>query len=216
MPSPLGHALGGIAVAWAADLVPGNRAARSAPAAAPFYARAGGALTLVCAALGAAPDLDLLLGSHVFYVTRHRTATHSVTAVLLVMIVAAAVTGRVTRRNGLSPARVVGMCGAAYASHLLLDWLGIDRNPPSGLQMLWPWSQTWFISGLDIFRQTELRHFFTLSTMRVNALAMASETALLLPLLGALWLVRVKALAALPPQLARRDHPAQQRTLPVL
>jgi membrane-bound metal-dependent hydrolase YbcI (DUF457 family) len=216
MPSPFGHALAGIAVAWVADLIPGQRGTRTSPESAPLVARAGGALTLICAGLAAAPDLDLLLDTPRFYVTAHRTITHSVTAVLLTIIIAAAVTGWVTRRRGISTTRIALMCGAAYASHLLLDWLAIDRNPPSGVQMLWPWSPAWFVSGLDVFPQTELRRFFTAATIRVNIKAMTSEGAILLPLLAALWLVRVKALAGLAPQLARRDHAAQKRARPVL
>src|SRR5471030_1112459 len=84
MPSPIGHALAGIAAAWAVDLVPGDRAWRTAEADAPFYLRAGDGLTLLCAGLGAAPDLDLAFAVH-------RTMTHSVTAVLVVGLVAAAV-----------------------------------------------------------------------------------------------------------------------------
>ena len=53
MPSPLGHALGGIAASWAADLLPGPRAWRTAGRDASFYRRAGGALTLICAGLAA-------------------------------------------------------------------------------------------------------------------------------------------------------------------
>ena len=94
MPSPLGHALGGIAVAWAVDLLPGTPTWRTAGRGESFYRRAGGALTLICAGLAVAPDADLFLSTH-------RTATHSMTAVAMVTIVAAVVTGWVTRRSGL-------------------------------------------------------------------------------------------------------------------
>src|SRR5262249_36043204 len=137
-------------------------------------------------------------------------------AVLFVTIVAAIVTGWVTRKRGPIAARVVLMCGAAYASHLLLDWLGIDRFPPSGLQLLWPFSDRWFISGLDIFEQTERRHLLTLASWRQNGGAFGREAIILLPILVGLWRVRVKALAGLAPQLVRRDHPAQERTRAVL
>jgi membrane-bound metal-dependent hydrolase YbcI (DUF457 family) len=199
MPSPLGHAFGGIAVAWLADLVPRSRAHRPAWDRASFFARAGGPFTLVCAGLAAAPDLDLSF-------VMHRTATHSVTAVALVTIVAALVTGQVTRRQAVL--RIALICGAAYASHLLLDWLGIDNNPPRGIQLLWPFSDEWFISGLDLFIQTERRRFFTWSSVRTNLLAMAWETLILVPVLAAIWLVRVKALAGLPAELPRGDHTA--------
>ena len=45
--------------------------------------------------------------------------------------------------------------------------------------------------------------------IRQNANAIAQEIAILGPTVVALWLVRVKALAGLAPELARRDHPAQ-------
>ena len=49
MPSPFGHSLAGLAVAWAADLLPGERAWRVAPATASWYRRAGNGLTVTCA-----------------------------------------------------------------------------------------------------------------------------------------------------------------------
>jgi membrane-bound metal-dependent hydrolase YbcI (DUF457 family) len=209
MPSPLGHALGGIAVSWAADLMPGRRAWRSAGPAASFYRRAGGALTLSCAGLAMAPDADLLLFAH-------RTATHSLTAVAVVTGIAAVVTGWFTRGTGYPTARVALMCGAAYASHLLLDWFGVDRFPPSGLQVLWPFSDTWFISGVDLFVPTERRELYSFDSLRANALAMASETAMLLPIIVVLWLVRIKTLSRFSAQLTRSDHPAQEGARPVL
>src|SRR5262245_38452581 len=98
MPSPIGHALGGMAVAWAADLVDRRRSSPSVVA--------------VCAGLAMLPDADLVAPG------AHRLATHSVTAAALVFIVAAVVTGKVTRDAVLY--------GLAYASHLLLDWLAAD------------------------------------------------------------------------------------------
>src|SRR5258707_15001054 len=107
MPSPIGHTLAGVATAWAADLVPGDRAWRTAPPTSSIYARAGGTLTLVCGALGAAADLDLLWGGH-------RAHTHSVGAVIFVALFGAAM-GVNERRPGL---RVTLMVAAAYASHI--------------------------------------------------------------------------------------------------
>jgi inner membrane protein len=183
MPSPIGHVLGGVAVVWAADLVERR----------PSSDR----LILAGALLAAAPDLDLL------WPGAHRTATHSLTAVVIVMIIAAAVTGRVTRW------RTTVVCGAAYASHLLLDWLGADNFPPRGIQLWWPFSDAWYISDWDLFRQTARQHFLSLPIIRQNLLAVCQELAILVPLLVAIRLVRVKALAGLSTQLSRRDHTAQ-------
>ena len=193
MPSPIGHALGGVAVAWIADLMPGRAAGGAG------YPAAISRLSLACAGLAALPDADLLLP------IGHRTVTHSLGAVValgLFMIIAAAVTGKVTRRIALT-------CVAAYASHLLLDWLQADPTPPYGLQLLWPISSTWFLSGWNVFRATDRRHFLELTTMKRNAVAVAQELVILGPLVAALWLVRVKALAGLSTELSSRDHPAQ-------
>ena len=104
MPSPVGHALAGVAAAWAADLLPGRRVWRTAAPAAPFrtdfLSGAGGALTLGAAALGVAPDLDLFLA-------QHRAITHSVGAVAAVFIVAAVVTGQVTAKVQSTKYKVV-------------------------------------------------------------------------------------------------------------
>lgn len=175
MPSPIGHALAGVAVAWTGDR----------------------RLTLVCAGLGVLPDIDLL------FPAAHRSYSHSLTAVLVVTIVAAAVTGKVTRW------RTALVCGAAYASHLLLDWLGADTRAPFGIQLLWPLSDRWFISGWDIFRVTTRFEMFTVEAMRRNATAIAQEIAILVPILVIVWLIRVKPAARFPPELSRRDHPAK-------
>lgn len=194
MPSPIGHALAGVAVVWSADLAEGRRSSRG--------------LVLVCAGLGMLPDADLLFPG------AHRTATHSITAAVLMFIVAAAVTGQVTRfrpRRFGSWARLrnATLCCLAYASHLLLDWLGADHFPPFGIQLLWPFSDRWFISNLDLFRQTARRQFLTAPIIRQNAIAVAQEIAILAPILVALWLIRVKALPRLASEPSRRHHPAE-------
>ena len=233
MPSPWGHALAGVAAAWAADLLPGRRLWRMDLPPAPVFTGfvgAGAAMTLCAAALGSAPDLDL-------YLVQHRAITHSLGAVAVVFIVAGVVTGQVTRRvqrsklkgqseahgevqsgtvergavqrEQLGPAwalRVAVICAAAYASHLLLDWLAIDRRIPFGLQVLWPFSDGWYISGLDVFPQTERQNLLSLATLHINLRAMAFETAVMLPVLGLLWLVHVKTVTRLATQAACRHH----------
>ena len=181
MPSPIGHALAGVAVAWSADLL--DRQPSS------------GRLVAVSAALAALPDADLLIPD------AHRMGTHSVFAAALVFIIAAAVTGKVTR--------TAVICGAAYASHLLLDWLGADSAPPRGLQLFWPFTNAWYISDLDVFRQTARLQFLSPPIIRRNAIAVAQELAIMLPIVAALYLVRVKALTGFAPKLSGGDHPAQ-------
>lgn len=199
MPSPFGHSIAGLAVAWAADLVPGDRAWRAVPASASWYRRAGNGLSVACALLAMMPDLDLAF-------MRHRTYTHSVAAVAIVGVLCAAVGYLVAPRHAM---RIGITCATAYASHLLLDWLGVDLYPPPGLQAFWPFDSGWYISGLDLFRQTRRNHLLTWPVFSQNLLAMAQELAILGPIALALWLIRVKALARFAPEQSRRDHPAQ-------
>jgi len=183
MPSPVGHVLGGFATVYACDILQRRRTPDR--------------LLLTCGALAALPDIDLAVRRY------HRMATHSVTAAAVVFIVAAVVTGRVTRW------RTASLCGLAYASHLLLDWLGADHYPPLGLQILWPFSHRWFISGLDVFRETARRNLFSWTTTMQNARTVLQEIAILLPIVMVLWLIRVKAAPRLATEVACRDHAAE-------
>jgi membrane-bound metal-dependent hydrolase YbcI (DUF457 family) len=198
MPSPIGHALAGVLTAWIADIVPGRRAWRAASPTASWLDRAGDGLTLVCAALAAAPDIDLLFAGH-------RTVTHSVGAVVLV----GAAVGVAAARAGRPTLRIACMCAAAYASHLLLDWMAVDQTFPRGLQALWPLSHRWYISGWNLFRPTERRRIFTSAVMTLNAVTIAQELALLAPFIVVAWLIRVKTLARFATEVPCRHHAPQ-------
>ncbi len=194
MPTPFGHALAGVAVAWTSDLVP-PRARRPA-------------LAVTCAALAMVPDVDLVLPA------THRAVTHSIGAVAAVIMIAAAVTGwvRVRSRNGrgLPGAwRVALVCGAAYASHILLDWLGVDRSPPLGIQALWPLKDGWYLSGLDLFAPTERRHLLSVATWLINMKAAGVEALVIGPVLAVVWSIRVKAAPRLATEVSGSHHPAQ-------
>jgi inner membrane protein len=163
MPSPIGHALAGVAVSWAGVPSLDRR------------------VTLAAVSLAVLPDADLLLPGW------HRTVSHSIGAVIVVTIIAAVVTGKVTRQ---SRARIVAVCTAAYASHLVLDWLSVDRTFPYGIQALWPFSDRFYISNWNIFGATARIGLFTAPTMLVNLKAAAQEIAILGPIVLLLWLVR--------------------------
>jgi membrane-bound metal-dependent hydrolase YbcI (DUF457 family) len=178
MPSPIGHLLAGVAAAWAVDLIPGDRVFRAAPAGASWWERAGGGLTAACAALAAAPDLDLVAGIH-------RMATHSVTAALLVAVAA----GLIARGRGRPALRVGLMCGAAYATHLLLDLVAVDQTPPKGIELLWPFSHRWVITNWQVFLPTERRNLLSAYAVLRNVRAGVRELAIMTPVLIALWLV---------------------------
>jgi inner membrane protein len=175
MPSPIGHSLAGTIVGLsAAHLIRRVRPAAAVPA----------SLVLACVALAVLPDIDLL------FMPLHRTMTHSFTAAVTTMIIAAGVTRQVTGRIDWA---VAFACGTAVASHLLCDWLGEDFNQPRGVQALWPWSDQWFISGWDVFRNTERRDPLSWATMRHNAITGAQELLLLGPLTALVWWVTRRA-----------------------
>jgi membrane-bound metal-dependent hydrolase YbcI (DUF457 family) len=194
MPSPVGHALAGVATVW--TLTP----------------RAPRRLLVIAAALAALPDADLV------HPGWHRAYTHSVGAIIVVIIITAAVTGWVNRKQRAtarsptaltSPVGVALIFGAAYASHLLLDWLGADHFAPYGIRALWPFNDRWYISGFDIFQQTARRHLFTWPVILQDVRAITREVAILAPILYLLWLVRVKPATRLASELTGAHHPAE-------
>ena len=169
MPSPVGHALGGIAAGW--TLAPRHdRVAASA-----------------LAAIGAAADLDLLFH-------RHRGPSHSIGAAFIVGVVVwsafAAARFRRARSAAARPRRDrLGWAlaaAAAWASHVLLDWLGEDTWPPIGIPALWPFSRAYYQSPITIFPGVSRQYWPLWDFVFVNLKALAVEVVVLLPIV---WIV---------------------------
>ena len=135
-------------------------------------------LFLVCMFLAALPDLDYI------YPPSHRGPTHSIGAAALVTLIAAAVTRWST---GHVRWRIVAVCGFAYLSHIVMDWLGADPTPTPGVMALWPLSDRLFISGWELFRSTTRINAFTPGNIVHNSLTLAKEMAILAPILIAVW-----------------------------
>jgi membrane-bound metal-dependent hydrolase YbcI (DUF457 family) len=180
MPTPVGHSLAGIAIALA-----GERGRRPRD----FRAFITSPTALLCVALATLPDVDLLFPEF------HRTATHSVTATIVVAAVAAAITARTTMSGTQNAFRRIAwsavlMCAAAHASHLVLDWLNCDSSDRPGIQALWPFSDRWFSSGWCVFPGEQRRHIFTVTAMVHNLTVFAWEVGILGPIVLAFWRVR--------------------------
>lgn len=178
MPSPIGHTLAGLAVGWLSEPAP--------PATGSGLRDSLTPLVLWCALVAAIPDADLLIPHF------HRTATHSVTATVLLLIMVVAVTGKVTRHPAWTLALTLG---AAHGTHLLLDWLGTDHFPPPGLQMLWPFSPHFFHSGVDLFPPVE-RRLLRPEALSVNAYAAAWELLIMGPIALVAWSRRRRGASA--------------------
>lgn len=177
MPTPVGHAMAGVAVAWFAERW---RPRQSSDTASLSVTR----LAVICGVLGAAADLDLFFGSH-------RSFTHSLTFAVFVWI-AAGLAARWLRLPALQTATI---CAAAYASHILLDWLGKDSSPPGGLMVWWPFVRTSYQSGLDLFAEVSRRYWNPREFLIGNFSSVAREVAILGPILVLAWMVRRRGFA---------------------
>jgi len=170
MPSPVGHIIAGVATGWVTQAWPGaSRPGRTA----------AGAIPVVCVLLALAPDADLLLASH-------RTVTHSLGAVVAVGLLAAGMAR--WRRWPVVPSVLAAT--AAVGSHLVLDWLGRDSSAPIGIMALWPFTDAYYASGLDLFMDVSRRYWLFDEFVVHNAKAAARELALIGPFAAAAWYAR--------------------------
>ena len=166
MPSPLGHGLAGLAAGWAvAAPAEGRR---------PLITQAA-----LFMALGAAPDLDLLVG-------RHRYETHSIGAAVIAGAVAALMRWPVAATR----ARIFWAACAAWATHPLLDMLAPDHWPPIGVMAFWPFSRNFYITGLEWFLPIARDWRSSAALWLGRARRHACETLILVPVVALVWWLR--------------------------
>ena len=170
MPSPVGHALGGLIAGWLVGWVSRSAAARSRALSRPPWREVA-----LFAGLAVAPDLDLLAGAHSTY-------SHSVGAVIAVGLTALAVT------RGTRPLLALA-CAAAWGSHLLLDWLGSDTTPPLGIMALWPFTREFYQSPVGAFNAISRRYWLP-DFYTYNTIAVLRELIILGPLAWLTWRLR--------------------------
>ena len=104
---------------------------------------------LFCVLLANAPDLDYFFGifrGNLNYY--HQTVTHTL---VWIGITALAIWTygqlRERRVSWLSPGLLLALLG----SHLLADWLTVDRSPPIGLMLVWPFSDHFYHAAFAFF-----------------------------------------------------------------
>ncbi len=163
MPTPFGHAVGGLAAAFLT-----NSTATRPRLTMPILATS--------AALAVAPDLDIIAGLHRIY-------THSIAAVAVVGIVSWLVLR--TRTPDALP--LTAALTAAYASHAVLDLLGKDTSPPLGLTALWPLSADYYLTGWNVFTEVSRRYWRPGEFIFGNLRALSREMLVLLPVLIVTW-----------------------------
>ncbi len=179
MPSPVGHSLAAVALSGLGRRWFGPSAS-STPGAVPGRRRVfARELTLLGGLIFAAnaPDLDFVPGILIGDPDRfHHGPSHSLGAALLFGIICtlAARAFRVRR-----PIRFGLLMTIAFISHLVLDMFSIDRRPPAGVPLLWPFSQHYFVVPialfLDIKRNRDAGNFFSSLLVSHNLIAMAWE-----------------------------------------
>jgi membrane-bound metal-dependent hydrolase YbcI (DUF457 family) len=161
MPSPLGHALGALTLHLTSarthrELLDPVR-------------------VLVLTGAAVAPDLDLLF-KYVDGRNHHQAETHSLGAAALAGLAVALVAAW---RRAERPWVLGGLAGLAWASHVLLDYLGRDTHPPIGLLALWPVSGAYFKSPWPVF--FDIGRTLDWTTLRHNVVAVAWEMVVLIP-----------------------------------
>jgi LexA-binding, inner membrane-associated putative hydrolase len=163
MPTPLGHALGGLLV----GLILPDRT-HPQPRRNPLTRRA--AVYAVAACL---PDIDFLWG-------RHNMETHSLgfaCAVGLLVLVW-------KRDVFLAIGATLAVC-----THVLFDWLGSDDFPPLGVMALWPLTSRFYFADAFVFEAISRRYWLPGFVMH-NLLAVLREVAILGPVVAAVWWFR--------------------------
>jgi hypothetical protein len=175
MPSPVAHTLAGLTVHVLAarsrdDLRDWRRA-------------------LVVAGAALAPDVDLLF-RFVDGRNHHNNETHSIGAAILAGLAAAAALPRLRFSR---PGALAWAVGFGWATHIGLDYLNRDTNPPIGLMALWPLSSAYYKFPWPIF--LDIGRTLEWQTLVHNLVAAAWEGALLVPLLWAALRYRSRRLA---------------------
>jgi membrane-bound metal-dependent hydrolase YbcI (DUF457 family) len=135
------------------------------------------------AVIATLPDVDLV-------VHRHSRETHSLGIALLV----GAAAWIVARKRVPDAARIAVAFGMAYASHVLLDWLGDDTAPPLGIMALWPLTSQFYLAPVHVFGGIS-RRYWLWEAWTGNATAAAREVLILVPVTAAVVWWRCRALA---------------------
>jgi hypothetical protein len=115
---------------------------------------AGWRRAVVFVIVGKLPDMDFLVG---FVIGRPGAFHRGISHTLLAAVVFAVAAGAVARWRDQQRFRPTALLfGAAYLSHLLLDYLTIDTQPPLGAQFLWPFSSAYCMSPVTIFTEMHI------------------------------------------------------------
>ena len=163
MPSPIGHALGGMIVGLLVQQA--EEGPTHAGPETPSWTRRL-SLPPLFGAVACLPDLDFLWG-------RHNFETHSLGAA-----VAAGLLVLAWNRGRHWPLALA--VAAAWSTHVAFDWLGSDDSAPIGVMALWPFSQSFYFADAWVFDAISRRPWRD-DFWSQNIIAVLKEIALLAP-----------------------------------
>jgi membrane-bound metal-dependent hydrolase YbcI (DUF457 family) len=138
------------------------------------------------------PDADLLFRL-VDGVNHHNDQFHSLGFAVLAATAGALVFRLLGWARPLALALAVGL---GWGSHVLLDYLNVDTNPPIGLMALWPLASGYYKSAIPLF--LDIGRTLEWSTVRHDAVAGAWELLVLVPVLLASWRFKARRLGEHP------------------
>lgn len=174
MPTPVGHTLMGLTL-WSGFREKGNR----------DWIK----LLLILTAVNL-PDLDYIPG---LIADRPNAFHHGWTHSLLFAVFAGAVFAAVLIRKTSFGIQFLCMTGACL-THPVLDFFTKDTSAPFGEQLLWPFSQRYFLSSFSVFRDiykggTRL-DFIQNLFHKHNLITMITELSIFFPLFLVVWFIR--------------------------
>jgi membrane-bound metal-dependent hydrolase YbcI (DUF457 family) len=137
-----------------------------------------------------APDVDFLF-RFVDGRNHHNNETHSVGAALLAGLAALLL---LRARAFARPRALAAAVTCGWATHVLLDYLNRDTNPPIGIMAFWPWTEAYFKVPWPIF--LDVGRTLEWYTLFHNLVAAAWEGIVLVPLLSVVLRYRARRLEA--------------------
>ncbi|MFH1477129.1 MAG: metal-dependent hydrolase [Verrucomicrobiota bacterium] len=141
---------------------------------------------LFCVLLANAPDLDYFFGIFRGNLNcYHQTVTHTLVWICGLALAIWAYARLRKRRQAAWLS--LGLMLALLGSHLLADWLTVDKSPPIGLMLAWPFSDRFFHAPWAFF-PAPAKHSWTAIWSIRNLRLVLMEIAITLPLvMSVLW-----------------------------